>query len=62
MRSIKKQEEIVDEANRCRERVAEAAKAKLAEWDILCCEEQKLFEVCRVENKLLSEMKEKQNE
>jgi len=60
MRSIKEQEEIVEEAFRCMERTAEAAEAKMDEWDILRDKEQKQFEAWRVEHRILSEMKEKQ--
>ena len=59
---IKKQEEIVEEAFRCMERTAEAAAAKMDEWDILRDKEQKQFEAWRVEHRLLSKMKEEQSE
>ena len=41
MRSIREQEEIVEEAFRCMERTAKAAEAKMDEWDILRDREQK---------------------
>ena len=59
---IKEQEEIVEEAFRCMERTAEEAADKMDEWDILRDKEQKQFEAWRVENRLLSKMKEEQSE
>ena len=58
MRSVREQEEIVEEAFRCMERTTEAAEAKMDEWDILRDMERKQFEVWRVEHRLLREMKE----
>ena len=62
MRSVREQEEIVEEAFRCMERTAKAAEAKMDEWDILRDREQKQFEVWRVEHRLLRKLKEEQNE